>query len=139
MVGTALNRRHVWWIFVSFLVLLCAVVASGALYVSYVTSGFGACRSVILSSMVSPDGARSVVISRKECAATVPYNTQASIAVAGEPFSIEKNPAFFVITGSPDIITRWRGNDVVEIALIPGGGKISRNEEKVGDIRIEYK
>src|SRR5258707_515109 len=102
-------------------------------------SSFAECKTVILGSTPSPDRNISVVISRKECGATVPYMTQASMVRVGGAFSPEKNPAFFIISDTPDIIASWRGNSIVEIALIPGGGKVFRNQPNVGDIKIEYK
>jgi hypothetical protein len=54
-------------ILVIFLVASCIVVAGGALYAWYALNIFGACRYVVLTSIPSPDGKKSVVIFRKEC------------------------------------------------------------------------
>jgi hypothetical protein len=126
-------------ILVIFLVASCIVVAGGALYAWYALNIFGACRYVVLTSIPSPDGKKSVVIFRKECGATVSDTSHASIASAGAPFSADKYPAFLSLVSSPEILAWWRGNGVVEIALIPGGAREIRREQNVGDIRIEYK
>ena len=139
MEGFALKRRYIWWILATFLVASCIVVASGTLYVWYASSILGECQNVVLNSIPSPDGEKSVVIFRKECGATVSDTSHASIAAAGAPFSAEGNPAFLSLANSPDILAWWRGNRVVEIALIPGGVREIRREQSVGDIRIEYK
>lgn len=126
-------------VLVAFLVASCVVLAGGALYVWYALSVFSACRHVVLTSIPSPDGKKSVVIFRKECGATVSDTSHASIASTGAPFSADRNPAFLSLAGAPEILAWWRGNTVVEIALIPGGAREIRREPSVGDIRIEYK
>jgi hypothetical protein len=128
------RRRRIWWIVAA---LLVGMIAGGVFYISYL-SGLVGCKTVVRSSIPSPDGNKSIVIFEKECGATVPSNTQASIAPAGESFSPEKNPAFFVISGSQHVIARWRGNRAVEIAVIPGRN-IFRREQSVGDIEVEYR
>jgi len=132
-----LKRRRIWWIIIP-VAAACAVIGGGAIYIAYFMSGFGACETVIRSSIPSPDGSKSVVIFGKECGATVPFNTQASIAPAGGPFSPEKNPAFFAISGLHVVMAKWLGDNAVEIALIPGGSKVFRSERRVGDIKIAY-
>jgi hypothetical protein len=36
-------------------------------------------------------------------------------------------------------VADWHGNRAIEIAVVPATGKIFRNQQSVGDIRIEYK
>jgi hypothetical protein len=134
MMEFVLKRRRIWWIVIPVVVL----IAGGALYVRYVASIVGECETVVRSSIPSPDGSKSIVIFGKECGATVPFNTQASIAPAGDPFSPEKNPAFFAISGLHVVMAKWLGDDAVEIALIPGGSKVFRSERRVGDIKVVY-
>jgi hypothetical protein len=132
-----LKRRRIWWIIIP-VGAVCAVIAGGAIYIAYFMSGFDACETVVRSWIPSPDGSKSIVIFGKECGATVGFNTQASIAPAGDSFSLEKNPAFFAISGEPVVIAKWLGDNAVEIALIPGGSKVFRSERRVGDIKIAY-
>ena len=137
MMQVALRTQRMWWIVP--LVTVCAVIAGGALYIEYVMSGFGACKTVVRSSMPSPNGDKSLVIFGKECGTAVGFNTQASIAPTGGSFSPEKNPAFFIASGEQTIMARWLGDGAVEIiGLIPGGGKVYKREQSVGDIKIAY-
>jgi hypothetical protein len=138
MTEFVLRRRLIWWVVIPVLAL-CAVIAGGALCIAYFTSGFGECRTVVRSSIPSPDGNKAIVIFGKECGATVPYNTQASIAPAGGSFSPEQNPAFFAISGEHVVMAKWLGDSAVETALIPGGGNVFRSDTSVGDIKIAYK
>jgi hypothetical protein len=98
---------------------------------------FGECKTVVRNSIPSPDGSKSIVIFGKECGATVGFNTQASIAPADGSFSPDKNPAFFVVSGEHVVLARWLGDSAVEIAL-QEGGKVFRNEQRVGDIKVVY-
>jgi hypothetical protein len=101
--------------------------------------GFGACRSVVLNTIPSPDKKRSVVIFRKECNATVADSYHASVIPGGKPFSAESDVPFLSLAGTSEILASWRGNNVVEIALIPGGIRELKRELHVGDVRIDYK
>ena len=100
MVGFTFKRRYVWRIVVAFVVAACATLAGGVLYVAYIARVFGECKVVVLNSMPSPDGKKSIIVSRKECAATVPYSVQASISSAGSSLSSEKDPVFFIVSGT---------------------------------------
>jgi hypothetical protein len=82
------------------IIILAAVIAGGALSVAYTGSLFGDCRTVVLDTIPSPDGSRSVVVFSKQCAAAVPYSTKASVAPAGGAFSPERIPAFFIVAGA---------------------------------------
>jgi hypothetical protein len=129
-----LQNRLPWRI-----IILVAVIAGGALSVAYTGSLFGNCKTVVLDTTPSPDGSRSVVVFRKQCAAAVPYSTQASIAPAGAAFSAEKIPAFFIVAGTPAVSAKWRANNKIEMAVTPGGGKVFRSQQSVGDIKVAYK
>jgi hypothetical protein len=133
-----MKRRRIRWIIIP-VIGVCAVIAGSALYVGNFMSGFGECKTVVRSSIPSPDGSKSIVIFGKECGATVGFNTQASITPAGDSFSSERNPAFFVISGLHAVMARWLGDDAIEIALIPGGDKVFRSEPTVGDVKVVYK
>jgi hypothetical protein len=137
MVGLALKWRHSRWIVVG-LGLACAVVVGGALYIDHLISAFGECKTVVRSSISSPDGKKSIVIFGKECGATVGFNTQASIAPVRGSFSPEKNPAFFVISERPDVMVRWLGDHAVQV-VVPKGVKVFRSEQSVDDIKVEYR
>ncbi|QWG16970.1 hypothetical protein KMZ68_18550 [Bradyrhizobium sediminis] len=133
-----MKMRRIWWIIFP-VVALCAAIAGGALYVGNFVSGFGACKTVVRSSIPSPDESKSIVIFGKECGATVGFNTQASITPAGGSFSSEKYPAFFAMSGLQAVMARWLGDDAIEIALIPGGGQVLKSEQRVGDIKVIYR
>jgi len=135
---SAFESRRIWWIIIP-VVAACAVIAATALNIAYFMDGFGACKTVVRSSMPSPDGTKSIVIFRKECGATVEFNTQASIATTGSSFSPEKSAAFFAISGEHVVSAKWLGDSTVEISSIPEKERIFKSEQRVGDIRITYK
>jgi hypothetical protein len=51
-----LKRRRIWWIIIP-VVAACAVIGGGAIYIGYFMSGFGACETVVRTSisMTRPD------------------------------------------------------------------------------------
>ncbi|MCK1743026.1 hypothetical protein IVA80_19655 [Bradyrhizobium sp. 139] len=64
----------------------------------------------------------------------------ASIAPTDRPFSPDRNQAFIGFVGSAEVLSSWRGSDVVEIAMMPGLGRgFIRHDQRVGTIRIDYK
>jgi hypothetical protein len=136
MTEFVLKRHRIWWTVIP-VFAVCAVIAVVALGIAYFVIDFGACKTVVRSSVPSPDGNKSIVIFEKECGATVGFNTQASIAPAGNSFSPDKNPAFFAISGEQSVMARWLENSAVEITVIPGG-QVFRSEQSVGDIKIVY-
>ena len=133
-----MTRRRIWWIAIP-VVALIAVIAGGAVYVWYALSSFGECETEIRRTIPSPNGKKSLVVFGRDCGATTGFNTQLSIASAGGPFSPQKNPAFFVTSGLHDVMASWLGDSTVEIAPIPGGDKIFRNEQNAGDVKVVYK
>ena len=138
MVSSILKRRYVRRVVVATLCIVCAMITGGTLYIDYLMSAFGGCKAVVRSSIISPDGNKSIVIFGKECGATVGFNTQASIAPVRGPFSPEKNPAFFAISDRPDVMAKWIGDNAVEV-VIPKGVGVFRSEQSVGEVRIEYR
>jgi hypothetical protein len=120
------------------LALAGAMIVGGAVYVDYFVNDFGECKIVVRGSIPSPDGSKSIVIFGKECGATVGFSTQASIAPARSSFSLEKNPAFFVISDRADVMVRWLGDNAVQV-VVPKGVKVFRSEQSVGNVTVEYK
>jgi hypothetical protein len=115
-----------------------ALIDSAFLYLDYAISKFGGCRIVRLASIHSPDGSKSVITFRKECGATVPDSTHASIASTAASFSPEQAPPFFSVRDGQDILVAWSGERAVRIGLIPGSDTFYKREQSVGDIKIEY-
>lgn len=101
-------------------------------------SGFGACRVVRQSSFASPSGSQLVVVVWKECGATVPDSTQASIVARGRTFSPESTPTFFSVRGHLDVVVAWSGEGAVRIGFIPGADQVYKRDQHVGDITINY-
>jgi hypothetical protein len=140
MVVSTSQRYRGWRVTASFLAGLSAMMIGGFLSIGYFfISGFGECKAVVQDSISSPDGKKSIVIFRNECGETVGYNTQASIASAGNASSPEKNPAFFVVSGTPYIMAKWLGDKAVEINVAIGDGKVFKSDPNVGDIKVEYR
>jgi hypothetical protein len=117
---------------------LLALIAGGIFYLDYNLRKFGECHIVRLTSIPSPDGSKSVITFRKDCGATVPDSTHASIASTGMSFSPERTPPFFSVLGDPDILVAWSGENTVKMSLIPGGGRILKRDLSVENINIEY-
>ena len=115
------------------------VIAGLLTYIWFAMEAFGACRDAVLSSVPAPDGKRSVVIFHRGCNATVADSSHASIVPTGESFSAWSHPPFLSLARTSDILASWRGNNVVEIALLPGGIREVKREPRVGDVQIEYK
>jgi len=77
---------------VGIIVAALFVLAAGALlYLDDAVGKFGECRIVRLTSIPSRDGSKSVITFRKECGATVPDSTHASVALTGTPFAPDKS------------------------------------------------
>lgn len=128
------KRRPVWVIIVALFLL----VGGTFLYLDYAASKFGECHILRLTSIPSPDGSKSVITFRKECGATVPDSTHASIASNGASFSPAETSPFFSVRGDQNVVAAWNGEHAVRIGLIPGGDTFYKRERSVGDIKIEY-
>jgi hypothetical protein len=123
-------------------IVVLAVIGIAAIVglVWYALEGFASCSHVVLSSTRSPDGTKAVFVFRQKCNATVPDSMYASIGPTGRPFSPDRNHAFLGFAGGAEVLTSWRANDVVEIALIPSVERgFIRREERVGNIKVDYK
>jgi hypothetical protein len=106
MIGFASERRQIGWIVVGVVVAVSAVIAGGTLSIEYFMSGFGACKTLVRTSIPSPDGSKSIVIFGKECGATVGLNTQASIAPAGVLFLLRNIPLSLLFPAPPSLLRR---------------------------------
>jgi hypothetical protein len=100
---------------------------------------FSSCRNVVLSSTRSPDGTKAVFVFRQECNATVPDSVYASIATTDRSFLPDRHHAFLGAARRIEVLANWRGNDVVEIALIPSGGTFVQHDAQADNIEIDYK
>jgi hypothetical protein len=132
------ESRRIWWIVIP-VAAVCTVIAVAALNIAYFMDGFGACKTVVRSSIPSPDGTKSIIIFRKECGATVGFNTQVSIAPTDSSFSSEKSPAFFAISGEHVVMAKWSGNSTVEISSVPEKETVFKSDQRAGDIKVVYK
>jgi hypothetical protein len=130
--------RHIWYVLGGGAVAVLLVTAGLLVSIWFVMEGFGACKSIVLNAIPSPDKKKSVVIFRKECNATVPDSTQASIVSAKGPFAPEQASSFLSVRGNQDVIVTWSGEHVVRIGLIPGGDTVYKRDPNVGDVKIEY-
>jgi hypothetical protein len=124
-------------------IIIVAVLCSGISLVGaviwYASEQFSSCHNTTLSSTISPDGSKAVFVFRHECNATVAFSTYASIAPTDRSFSADRDRAFLGFTGTAEVLASWKGDDVVEIALIPGGAPFIRHEERFGNVKIDYK
>jgi hypothetical protein len=114
-----MKKRLISWIIIP-VVVIGAVIAGGALSIEYFMGSFGACKTIIHSSIPSPGGSKSIVVFEKECGATVGFNTQVSIAPAQGAFSAERSPPFYVVSGPQEVLARWLGGEAAEVNIVPG-------------------
>lgn len=131
-----MKRRLISWIIIP-VIVIGAMIAGGALSIEYFMRSFGACKTIIHSSIPSPDGIKSIVVFEKECGATVGFNTQVSIAPAQGAFSAERYPPY-VVSGPQEVLARWLGDEAVEVNIIPGAERTFKREERVGNVTIVY-
>ncbi|WP_407117874.1 hypothetical protein [Bradyrhizobium sp. LMG 9283] len=101
-------------------------------------SGFGACRVVRQKAYASPSGSKLVVVVWKECGATVPDSTQASIVTRGQTFSPESTPTFLSVREHQDVLVAWSSEQAVRIGFIPGTVQIYKRDQRAGDVVISY-
>lgn len=133
-----MSRRR--WIGIA-VAVLAVPVAAGFFFVviiDSVMSGFGACRVVRQRAFASPSGSQLVVVVWKECGATVPDSTQASIVARGRTFSPESTPTFVSVRGHLDPVVAWSGERAVRIGFIPGPDEIYKRDQHAGDVTINY-
>ncbi|MGF7177766.1 hypothetical protein [Azospirillum doebereinerae] len=96
------------------------------------------CDATVLSSSTAPDGRTSVIVFERECGATTPFNTQASLVPVGKAFSLQKNPPFLILSGKHTLGITWATPSAVEIG-IPNEVKSFKKDQSVGDFTIVYK
>ena len=94
---------------------------------------------VVYNSIPSPDGKLSAVIYEMKGDATVPFNTQLSIAPVDTPFSPEKNPPFLSVNGQHDLVVRWTGERAIEVIGFPQDVTNYKKDSSIGDITVEYR
>jgi hypothetical protein len=132
--SAALRNGRFKWI-VGSLALIAGIVA----YLLFLAvGGLNDCDVAVHKSIPAPDGKMSAVVFEKECGATVPFNTQVSVASADKPFSPQKNPAFLVLSGRHDLVINWSGEKRLEVT-VPRGEQIFRNESRVEGVTVEYR
>jgi hypothetical protein len=132
------KRSRIWTVLAISLAVLAVLISAGAYYIARFMDRFGECEVVVRRSIQSPNGTKALVVFQRECNATVPFNTQISIASSQGQFSPQRTPPFFVMLGNADVSVRWTKDDVVEVDS-PTGATIRKQESNVGETRIEYK
>ncbi|MBR0972850.1 MULTISPECIES: hypothetical protein [Bradyrhizobium] len=126
------------WIGIAVVALAVPVGFLFVVFFDKVMSGFGACRIVRQSAFASPSGSKLVVVVWKECGATVPDSTQASIVARGRTFSPESTPTFVSVRGHLDVVVAWSSERAVRIGFIPGADEVYKRDQHAGDITINY-
>lgn len=79
-----------------------------------------------------------MVVVWKECGATVPDSTQASIVLRGRTFSPDNTPTFISVRGHLDPVVAWSSERAVRIGFIPGPDQIYKRDQRAGDVTINY-
>lgn len=133
-----MSRRRWIWIVVA---ALAVPVVAGFFFVvliDNVMSGFGACRVVRQRAFASPSGSKLLVVVWKECGATVPDSTQASIVARGRTFSPDSTPKFLSVRGHLDVVVAWSSERAVRIGFIPGADQVYKRDQRSGDVTINY-
>lgn len=133
-----MSRRRWIWLAAALLAIPIAVGFTFVVLVYNVMSEFGACRVVRQKAFASPSSSKLVVVVWKECGATVPDSTQASILARGRTFSPESTPTFLSVREHQDVVVAWTSEQAVRIGLIPGTVQIYKRDQRVGDVAISY-
>lgn len=96
------------------------------------------CTPDVRESILSPDGATTLVVFGLECGATTGSNTQAAIHPASEPFSSDTAQTFFSADGVHDLGARWDADGNIEINL-PQDAAINRQVDEVAGHAVIYR
>jgi hypothetical protein len=119
------------WFWVGF-----AFIAVGAVAVCFFAR-FDPCDTVIERVIPSPDNGKALIVFRRDCGATVDFNTQVSVVPSGRKFSFDDYPPFFGISGKPALNVVWLSGNRVRI-VIPRSEKIFRRAKESEGISVTY-
>jgi hypothetical protein len=126
------------WISATIVAALVAPIVFWLAHIGGAMNTFGDCRIVRQNSTPSPDGSKAVVAVWKECGATVPDSTQASILASGRSYSPGATPTFLSAQGHLDVVVVWNGEEAVKIGLVPGPDRFFKRDQSADGIKIEY-
>jgi len=115
--------------------LVVIAACAGAVY--FLTH-FDPCDTSVEQIIPSPGGDRILVVFHRDCGATTDFNTQISVAPAGQKFSFDDDPPFFGVTGQYALDARWLSATRIHVA-VPVSGKVFRKRALIGDIAIDYR
>jgi hypothetical protein len=97
-----------------------------ALIALLVTSGCGLCGNEVLDRYRAPDNSVEVVVFERNCGATTPFSTQASIGEINDGTRNQSGTIFIATTdrgaapagkgGGPELRVRWLDNRTIELA-----------------------
>lgn len=96
------------------------------------------CRVDVRRIVSAPDASSALVTFEVDCGATTPVSTQINLVPNGASFSREAFPSFLSIKGRHDLVPRWLGAEVVEVA-VPSNVEYYRKMDAVGGVRVSYR
>jgi hypothetical protein len=96
----------------------------------------GGCGNEVLRSAVSPSGAKSAIVFRRDCGATTGFTTQVSI-VRGRETEVTGSGNTLIVEGRPDLEVRWLSDSELLVSRL-GSGRIFEQQERVGGTTIKY-
>jgi hypothetical protein len=119
--------------------LLVVIIVPALAFVAalYWLASFDICDTVIERQIPAPDNRYKLVIFKRDCGATVDFNTQVSLMPRDRSFSFDKYPAFFSIAGQHELNVRWLSSNRIRL-VIPSGDRVYRQERSVGFVSIVY-
>jgi hypothetical protein len=105
------------------------------------------CGNEILSEFVSPDSSKKIVVFQRDCGATTPFSTQASLFAITEKLPDEGGNVFSADTnhgaapsgpgGGPELRVRWETRDRL-ILEHHKAARIFKAARHIGQVEVHY-
>jgi hypothetical protein len=108
---------------------------------------FNTCGNEIMSELTSPDGAKKLVVFKRDCGATTPFSTQASIIPANARLPNESGNLFISDTdrgaapsgptSGPGLQVIWENSRSVVLSYHPKT-RVFKAQDEVSGVRVRY-
>lgn len=121
-------RRWFWGGFA-----IIAICASAIVFLNR----FDPCDTVVERVLPSPKKNMSLVVFRRDCGATVDFNTQVSLLPAGKSFDVDAYPPFFGVSGRSNVSVDWLSENRVRI-VAPKSENVFHRAGSVGAVVVTY-
>jgi hypothetical protein len=105
------------------------------------------CGNEILSEFVSPDNSKKIVVFQRDCGATTPFSTQASLLAITDKLPDEGGNVFSGDTnhgaapsrpgGGPELRVRWEDRNGL-ILEHHKAARIFKATQRIGEVEVQY-